>query len=85
MACSKTARTVEGPIITKEEVKDRIVMIVKPEQSGKTFKMIELLNGFLQEEQERDDYEQCRKAELEAVQSGNLNFMFKPAWTVSRG
>ena len=53
MACSKTARTVEGPIITKEEVKDRIVMIVKPEQSGKTFKMIELLNGFLQEEQER--------------------------------
>ena len=36
------------------------------------------------EEQERDDYEQCRKAEFEAVQSGNLNFMFKPAWTVSR-
>ena len=54
MACSKTARTVEGLIITIEEVKDRIVMIVKPEQSGKTFIMIELLNGFLQEEQERD-------------------------------
>jgi|APSaa5957512576_1039674.scaffolds.fasta_scaffold396069_1 hypothetical protein len=37
------------------------------------------------EEQARSDYAECKKSEIKAVQSGDLNFMFKPAWTIKRG
>ena len=32
------------------------------------------------EETKRHDYRECRSAEAEAVQAGDLNFHFLPAW-----
>ena len=46
MASSKTVAT-----ISEEEAWDRFVLIVKPEQSGKTFVMITKINEFLKEPQ----------------------------------
>ena len=37
-------------VTNKEEVWDRFIMVVKPEQSGKTFVMIKKINEFLEEE-----------------------------------
>ena len=31
-------------------------------------------------EEGRSDYQECRKAELDAVKRGDLNFCFKPPW-----
>lgn len=53
MACSKTALTVDCPT-TEDEAWDRFIMVVKPEQSGKTFVMIKKINEFLQEEEDAD-------------------------------
>lgn len=56
MACSKMAppRELSDVTFTKEEAWDRFIMVVKPEQSGKTFVMIKKINEFLAEEIDED-------------------------------
>ena len=56
MACSTMAqpRELSASTFTKEEAWDRFIMVVKPEQSGKTFVMIEKINEFLAEEIDKD-------------------------------
>jgi hypothetical protein len=56
MACSKMAhpRELSDVTFTKEEAWDRFIMVVKPEQSGKTFVMIKKINEFLEEEIDKD-------------------------------
>ena len=47
-------RELSDSTFTKEEAWDRFIMVVKPEQSGKTFVMIEKINEFLAEEIDKD-------------------------------
>lgn len=42
----------------------------------------EICNDCRHDEQQRDDYQDCREAERQAVEQGNMNFHFLPPWKV---
>lgn len=46
--------SVSSPVLTTDGLSDRFILIVKPEQSGKTFLMIQKINQLFEEDKESD-------------------------------